>query len=513
MVKQSQPTSERMTVDYCRISYDKSGAALGVEAQHLDNLESASELSVTIRASYQDNNTSAYTGELRPEYQRLLTDIKSGLIDLVIIWHANRLHRSLEEAILFVKVAREFNTRLYSHSKGSFYNLQRSAGRREFLGDTLKAEGESEERGERIALARKRQARQGAYGGGIRPYGWGLDTGRVRSVCVNPKAPPMERRYEYRPVLDMTKHNPVEAAEIRKWARMILAGISMNEILRDLETRGVPTSGQTDGREVVRADGTRGKIQGWASTSIRSALLNARTVGHSVYKGEIVAKNVFPPILTAEVQEALRTILNDPKRNTNPGNPPRWLGSLIYECTTCDDGTIMWVTGNKSGTPIYRCKKASHCAQPAPLIDKFVESVLIERISRLDIASLVARENRTDLAALREELTVLEERNNDAALSFAQGNISRSQLETITAATNSRINAVNAELKKAVDDNPLSQFVNTKNVAKRWGELSLAQKRAILRLLAEVKLKPIGRGKGRSPHPMTARLEIRPKSI
>jgi site-specific DNA recombinase len=40
----------------------------------------------------------------------------------------------------------------------------------------------------------------------------------VRSVCVNPKAPAMDRIYEDRPVLDMTRHNEAETAEIRRWA-------------------------------------------------------------------------------------------------------------------------------------------------------------------------------------------------------------------------------------------------------------------------------------------------------
>ena len=68
-----------------------------------------------------------------------------------------------------------------------------------------------------------------SYGGGVRPFGWGVDTGRVRSVCVNPKAPPMERVYEDRPVLDMTRHNEAEADEIRRWADDLLSGVSMNQ--------------------------------------------------------------------------------------------------------------------------------------------------------------------------------------------------------------------------------------------------------------------------------------------
>jgi site-specific DNA recombinase len=87
------------------------------------------------------------------------------------IWHANRLHRSTEEVNAFIKLARAHKVRLYSTTKGAFYNLEKASGRKELRDDTSEAGYESEHRGERVAIARKRQARQGAYGGGVRPRG------------------------------------------------------------------------------------------------------------------------------------------------------------------------------------------------------------------------------------------------------------------------------------------------------------------------------------------------------
>src|SRR6266536_1907681 len=160
----------RLDAEYCRISRDRRGAAEGVETQQAENAEAAGELGVTIAESYLDNDLSAFSGVDRPH----------GL-------------------------------RLFSTTKGGFYNLGKASGRKELRDDTSEAEYESEHRGERVTIARKRQARQGLYGGGVRPFGWGVDSGRVRSVCVNPKAAAMERRYEDRPVLDMTRHNQAEA--------------------------------------------------------------------------------------------------------------------------------------------------------------------------------------------------------------------------------------------------------------------------------------------------------------
>ena len=261
----------------------------------------------------------------------------------------------------FIKLARAHQVRLYSTTKGAYYNLEKASGRKELRDDTNEAEYESEHRGERVAIARKRQARHGAYGGGVRPFGWGVDTGRVRSVCVNPKAPPMDRVYEDRPVLDMTRHNQAEAAEIRRWADDLLSGVSMNQVLRDLAARGVPTVAMTDER-TVRRNGKAAEHGGWSSRTIQQILTSPRTSGHVVYQGQIVTRNAYEPILPDDVRQALITLFSDPARKTSPGNTPKWLGSLIYQCGKCDDGTTMTVRRNTSGTPVYRCRAAGHCS-------------------------------------------------------------------------------------------------------------------------------------------------------
>jgi site-specific DNA recombinase len=58
----------------------------------------------------------------------------------------------------------------------------------------------------------------------------------------------MERVYEDRPVLAMTRHNETEADEIRRWADDLLSGVSMAHLLRDLAARKVATVAMTDDR-------------------------------------------------------------------------------------------------------------------------------------------------------------------------------------------------------------------------------------------------------------------------
>lgn len=484
----------RKDAEYARISRDKRGAAEGVETQQAENADAADELGTTIGESYTDNDLSAYSGVERPGYERLLADIAAGKIGTLIIWHANRLHRSTDEVNAFIKLARAHGLRLYSTTKGAFYNLEKASGRKELRDDTSEAEYESEHRGERVAIARKRQARQGVYGGGVRPFGWGVDTGRVRSVCVNPKAPPAERVYEDRPVLDMTRHNEDEAEEIRQWADDLLSGVSMNRVLRDLAGRGVLTVAMKDER-TVRRNGKEAKHAGWNSRTVRQILTHPRTSGHAVYQGEIVRRNAYEPILHEDVRQSLITLFADPARKTSPGNTPKWLGSLTYRCGKCDDGTTMTVRRNSSGTPVYRCRVRGHCQWPAERTDMYIENVIVARLSREDVASLIPHEVEVDVSALRDELVVCDNRKRGAAQLYARGTIDDAQLETITAELDQRMSEIRTDLNAATSHSPLSVFAMTDDARRTWDELPIGRKREIVRILLTVTLPPLGRGR------------------
>ncbi|HEX6526517.1 MAG TPA: recombinase family protein [Streptosporangiaceae bacterium] len=484
---------QRENAAYARKSLDRAGTMAGVESQHQDNDEFAEELGFTITRYYTDNDLSAYSGVERPEFDRLMDDIAAGKIGTLVIWHANRFLRNTDDVNAFIRLARAKQVRVFSTAKGAEYRLDKAAGRKELRNDITEAEYESDHRGERVALARKRQARQGAYGGGVRPYGWGVDSGRVRSVCANPKAPPMERVYEDRPVLDMTRHNPVEAGEIRRWADDLLSGVSMNHLLRDLAERKVPTVAMTDER-AVRRNGKQAQHGGWNSRTVQQILTHPRTSGHAVYKGQIVTRNAYQPILPDDVRQALLTLFSDPARKTSPGNTPKWLGSLIYRCGKCKDGTTMTVRRNTSGTPVYRCRRHGHCCWPAERTDKYVENVIVARLSRDDVSDLIPHEAEVDVAALRDELVVCDTRKNGAAQSYARGGIDEAQLETITAELDHRMAEIRAELNAATSHSPLSAFAMTDDARRTWDELTIGRKREITRILLTVTLPPLGRG-------------------
>ncbi|MEU1393747.1 MULTISPECIES: recombinase family protein [unclassified Nonomuraea] len=482
----------RLTVDYVRISRDRTGTAQGVESQHLECEDAADELNETISRTYSDNDTSAYSGVERPAYQDLIRDIKANRIKLVIFWHAKRLHRNVEEAAAFIRLARAHKVKLYSVSHG-YYNLEKAQGRQAFLAHTVEAQGESEERGERVALARKRQARQGSFGGGIRPYGWGVDTGRVRSVCVNPKAPSMDRVYEDRPVLDMTRHRPEEVAEIQRWAKDLLAGVKMYYVLLDLAARKVPTQAETDGR-ILKRNGKVTEHGGWNSRTVWAILTNPRTAGHAVYRGEIIRRNAYKPIIPEETRQALIALRDDPTRFHPGGNTPKWLGSLIYLCGHCNDGTTM-KQREKNGRPCYTCPTKGHCVHPAQEIDHFVTELLIERLGRDDISDLLPSRSTVDAAALREEALAIQTGKRTLHTRLVLNKIAEADYDEAVQVADKRLAEITEALSAEAPESPLAEYATSDDARATWKGQTLGQHREILKMLVTVTLLPVGRGR------------------
>ncbi len=75
---------------YNRISNDPQGIEAGVERQREDCAALAGRLGWRVYDTYVDNDLSAWTGKRRPDYQRMLSDIRAGKVDAVTVWHAMR---------------------------------------------------------------------------------------------------------------------------------------------------------------------------------------------------------------------------------------------------------------------------------------------------------------------------------------------------------------------------------------------------------------------------------------
>lgn len=280
---------------YCRISDDRTGEALGVKRQEVDCRKLAKDMGWTVRAVYVDNDKSAYSGKRRPEYLRLLDDIKAGIVDGLLAWHPDRLHRSpleLEEFIALVESAKV----PVSTVQAGDYNLGTPAGRMSARVHGVAARHESEHKSERLKRKHKELAEEGRLsGGGDRPFGYNDDRLKLRAR---------------------------EAALIRTGAAELQAGASLRSVVRNWNASGIKT--------------TRGHR--WRTSGVRRVLNSARIAGLREYEGALY-KAVWPRIISRADWEALRELFRDPGRRTNR-LPRKYLLAGLLRCGRCNQKLV-----------------------------------------------------------------------------------------------------------------------------------------------------------------------------
>src|ERR1700760_2875467 len=91
---------------YTRISSDD-GSALGVERQRRDCKKLAKRLGWRVFGVYTDNDQSAFSGRRRPAYERLLTDLRQGVVNGLVVWDVDRLTRAPVELEQIIDLAEQ----------------------------------------------------------------------------------------------------------------------------------------------------------------------------------------------------------------------------------------------------------------------------------------------------------------------------------------------------------------------------------------------------------------------
>ncbi|GGM67074.1 serine recombinase [Longimycelium tulufanense] len=453
---------------YVRISQDRVGAGVGVERQERECRELAERLGWTVVEVFTDNDISAYSGKPRPGYRAMLTGLGQGRASAVLAWHTDRLHRSPVELEEYINVCEPLGVTTHT-VKAGYLDLSTPSGRMVARQLGAVARFESEHKAERIRAARLQAARAGRWQGGIRPFGFEADGETIR---------------------------PDEAAEIVKATEEILAGGSVRGVVRDLIRRGVPTA--------------TGKVD-WDNAVLRNILIRPRNAGLMVYKGEIIGKAAWPPIVPEETWRALVSLLKSPERLSNGGNNRvRWLGSGLYLCHTCELPSLRVSPAGSRAKPAYRCRNrertgtGTHVTREAATLDALVERVIVARLEKPDAMDLLkSPADMVDTAALHTESTALVRRLDELSEMFAEGAITAAQLKTGTDKLRARLAAIEAEVASAGDVDPLLGVVGAPNVAEVWfgtkpdrsDGLELGRRRAILDTLVTVTVLPSKRGK------------------
>lgn len=292
---------------YLRISQDATGEQAGVTRQREDCQALVTAQGWDLFETYVDNDISASSGRARPEYLRMLADIKAGHIDAIVAWHPDRLYRKLTDLEGLIAAVESRNVIMRTVRAGEI-DLSTPTGRMlaRILSATAQAEGEVK------ADRWKRSWRQGREAG--RPAKTG------------------SRLFGYTHEGELI---PEEADIARRMAKDVLAGVGILGVSRWLQDEGITT--------------TRGGV--WRPGTVRQYLANPRIAGWSTLNGEIIAEGTWEPLIDRDTWETVRAMLQARARD----NPVRV--SLLNGVLFCGVCGVRMVTSGSKGKRTYRCPK------------------------------------------------------------------------------------------------------------------------------------------------------------
>lgn len=448
---------------YVRISRDRIGAGLGVQRQESDCRDLAKRLHARVVVTYVDNDLSAYSGKPRPGYRALLDQVRRGELDVVLVWHTDRLHRSPIELEEWIDAAQPHAVDVHTCKAGPI-DLSTPSGRMVARQLGAVARYESEHRAERVAAQKAQAAAAGLWRGGRRPYGYEADGVTVR---------------------------PAEAAVVVEATTRVLAGESLHSVARDLNERGIPTStGRT-----------------WKPPELRGVLLRARNAGLIEHDGHEIAAAQWPAIVDPAAWRNLRRLVTDPARRPARAADVRWLGSGLYLCGVCDDGctTMKSATVHKrSGRsiPSYFCRNANHLTRVAEPLDDFVTKLVIERLSRDDARLLLApRGGQVDVEALYARRADLSAQLAEIGRDAVRMGIPLATVAAMAAGVETQLAEIDAQVSASTSHSALAGFADADDVAEAWKNASISRRKAIVNDLMTVTITkaPRGRPKGWTP--------------
>lgn len=456
---------------YCRISHDpakadqtgqpgKGGDGLGVARQEADCRELAARLSLTVDPAhvFVDNDTSAYSGKRRPRFEALLEAMKNNHFDVLICWHTDRLYRSMKDLERLIDIAEAAGVPIKTVQGGEL-DLATSAGRMiaRILGSV--ARQESEHMAERRIRANIQKAQAGKWQAANRPFGY--------TMAGEPLEP--------------------EASALRQAAVDVLAGKSVQGVARQWKAAGLL--------------GTRGRP--FNAPAVRRLLMNPRHAGLKTHNGNIIGPGTWTPLIDVDTHKGLVALLSDPKRMTCTSFERKYIGSGLYRCGICNDGTTMKAAhpgGNRPGGRRYVCREHAHLVRAGQPLDDYVTGWVLE-VMAAPKAHLLLDNSGVDLNEVGVRRETLVRRKDAVRRAHNAGSLDEAEYLSDLADLAAQIGLCDAELAAATRTSPAAWLVAAgEQIWERWQAMSPSERAQAIDEIATVTILPATRkGTGFNP--------------
>lgn len=438
---------------YVRESLDKWGDARAVERFEEECRRVCERRGLRIIRVLRDNDVRASKGNKGRGYAETLRMMRNRETDYVVVPVVDRFVRTMRDLEDIIDICEETGVVVLATSGD--IDLSHDQGR--LVGRILAsvAKGEMERKGKRQKDAAEQAAKRGARRTGC-PRSFGYEDDRVTV-------------------------RPDEADAIRWAADALLGGSTVSAVMREWNARGLVTP--QGGRPFMRQ-------------SVTTIMRNPALAALASYRGEILGPGQWEPVLTEPQWRAVAALLNDPERR-----PPRGAYSLLGGLAACHCGAKIAASINATRKHVYRCNPVlragaagPHSQQLISNVDPYVEEVIVARLSRPDVAELIAPPASVDTVALRREAASIRANLDEMAADRALGLVTRTQMLKATERGKQRLGEITAALTESVSDSALAPFAGDQPAVEIWEGFDRARKRAAIDALCQVVIYPAGRG-------------------
>ena len=165
-------------VTYLRVSTEMQvdGYSLAGQRTCLNRFCKREEMHIV--KTYEDAGKSGKTIEGRPAFQQMINDIKSGLkVDYVVVYKLSRFGRNAADVLNSLELIQDFDVNLICVEEG--IDSSQASGRLLISVLSAVAQIERENIVEQTMNGRREKARQGLWNGGMAPYGYKLEEGKL----------------------------------------------------------------------------------------------------------------------------------------------------------------------------------------------------------------------------------------------------------------------------------------------------------------------------------------------
>lgn len=428
---------------YARISSDQEGTGLGVLRQLEDCRRLAREMGWTVAEEYVDNDVSAFSGRKRPQYERMLADLRDGLRDAVVVYHVDRLTRRPIELERFVEVVTEARVQHVRFVAGGDVDVASGDGLLVLRMLAAVAANESAAKSRRVKRKMEQVAAEGRpHGGSNRPYGFEDDKVTIR--------------------LD-------EAEVIRQLVARFLAGESLRSLATWLDEEEIRT--------------VRGGP--WRTPTLRSLLRSGRIAGLREHQGVVVGPARWEPIISETDRNRVLALMEQRKVSGRRA-PRRYLLSGLLRCGRC--GHTLYSSARattrryvcSSGPDHGGCGRLTIVAAP---VEELVTDAVLFRLDTQALADTLAGRSNGDeaIAALSEALSADREQLAELAAMWAGKQISRAEWFAARQPLEARIRDAEGRLARVTRNDALAGLPgNGEQLRRQWADLNLTRQHAIV---------------------------------